>query len=320
MASLYDQEPDGLTGINDLAEREIFPKLRELGERPAQQMRKRKYRFFGLAILVTLALSLLFGGPEGLAFSLPLFTIVVVPIFYLVYRLGRGVTGEIRAEVLEIVTGSIARHLGLRHEVEKGEEFARECMAVGVTGADFDSFHIGSFLSGKFAEHDVRCCLLSMGEHENRSMEFTQNSFSGTLYAATTGEAMVGRTILMPQLYVANFTNDWALGKEFEKVDVGTAEFQKWFVVYSTDAANAKALLNEKMQSRLVSAVQGIAKTGASIALVDGTIYLSTVDISKHRLIPKMKPDWQADDPEPIRVVADAMAEIAGRLKALAGV
>ncbi|MEQ8441893.1 MAG: DUF3137 domain-containing protein [Alphaproteobacteria bacterium] len=324
MTILYEKEPAVLTGINGFAEREIFPRLRQLGGRPKQEVRKQKAKFLAIGVAAILILSYLIAGGDGMIVLVPILTPFVGGIVYLIYRISKGPTAKTERELMDIVPGGIARHLGLSLKDEGGEDFARECMKVGCVG-DFDDISVQFFLTGTLGDNEVRCALVSMGDDTTGTVsDFSKSGFVGSLYSVRTGKKMRGRTLLMPQMHIGNFLNKYSAkfseteDEKFEAVDWGEPDFKARFAVYSSNPDGAKSLLNGVMQDRLVKAVTDVPKLGASAALADGTIYLAVLDGKPRRLHPKFKENAPADDPEPVRAVADAMAEIVGRLKAMA--
>ena len=151
----------------------------------------------------------------------------------------------------------------------------------GLFSHRLDSYDGNNYAHGTFGKTDVRFSKLHT-QYKVRTKNSTtwHTVFEGIFMVANCNKRFKGRTIVLPDLGERIFggLGRWMQQKNpfsrGEMVYLENPEFEKEFVVYSTDPVEARYLLTPSMQQYMLDLYHHIGREGLHVSFIDGNVYM----------------------------------------------
>lgn len=285
-----DAVPDyDIAGLKDFYEKSILPDLKTLAERHKRFLERHNKSNSSLSSLpffcgAAIGFYLLSLGTHGfIVFIIMAFSLFISLMMYGVFAKDKGegihFLREYKAATVEKLVHFI--NLGFSYSMEKC--IPRPVfMESGLFGEAPTLYEGDDHVSGIIGDTKIEFSELNTSYVYTSSKGKRQGSiFKGIFFVADFNKNFQGKTVVLPDVAESIFGNVLGQGlqsvtKEGELVKLEDPEFEKYFVVYSTDQVEARYILSTSLMERMVKFREKAGVGGAFCAsFVNSKIYIA---------------------------------------------
>jgi len=269
-----------ISELTDFYYKILYPTLKKL-EDDRKQLKSRillvAFIYTSVVLIFFLILkAILFESFEAIGF----FGVVYIALGAFIYKsLIKDYTAEFKEKVIEPLIKEIDNNLNYSAKLHVSQSLFERSELFTSSPDRFDG---NDFVSGKIDDIDIQFSDIhaQRKRRDSKGRESWSTMFRGLFIVSELNKHFHSKTVVLPDSAQSSFgelIGGWLQSKNFnrdELVKMDSVEFEKEFVIYSTDQIEARYILSHSLMKRLLS-FKKRSKHPLYISFIGGSIYLA---------------------------------------------